>query len=76
MAGAEVEQREVLREFDVRLADLQERAGGGLTRQQAVSFGLMGQALDATVARRLVDAHARDLNLTASSASIAAAVAF
>lgn len=74
VAGAEVEQREVLREFDARLADFQERAGGGLTRHQAVSFGLMGQALDATVARRLVDAHARDLNLTASSASVAAAV--
>jgi hypothetical protein len=74
VAGSEVDQREVMREFDRRYQELQERAGGGLTRQQAVAFGLLNQALDQTIARRLVDAHARELGLTVSDAELAAAI--
>jgi peptidyl-prolyl cis-trans isomerase D len=74
VAGSEVDQREVMREFDRRYQELQERAGGGLTRQQAVAFGLLNQALDQTIARRLVDAHARELGLTVSEAELAAAI--
>jgi peptidyl-prolyl cis-trans isomerase D len=76
VAGSEVEEREVLREFDERYRELVERAGGaaGLTRHQAVTFGLMNQALDQTIARRLVDAHAKDLGLTVSEAELAASI--
>lgn len=74
VAGAEVGEREVMREFDERYRELQERAGGALTRQQAASFGLLNQALDQTIARRLVDAHARDLGLTVSEAELAASI--
>jgi peptidyl-prolyl cis-trans isomerase D len=74
VAGSGIDQREVMREFDRRYQELQERAGGGLTRQQAVAFGLLNQALDQTIARRLVDAHARELGLTVSDAELAAAI--
>jgi peptidyl-prolyl cis-trans isomerase D len=39
-----------------------------------VTFGLMNQALDQTIARRLVDAHAKDLGLTVSEAELAASI--
>ena len=40
---------------------MQEQFGAKLDRRAAVSLGVLQQALDAAVARRLVDAHARDL---------------
>jgi peptidyl-prolyl cis-trans isomerase D len=74
VASEEVTTQEVMREFEARYEALQEQAGGGLSRHQAVSFGLMNQALDVAVARALVDAHARDLGLAVSDAELAEAV--
>lgn len=71
VAGQEVGQQEVLREFDNRYETLQRQAGGSLTRQQAITFGLLNQALDVTVARHLVDAHARDMQLAVADAELA-----
>ncbi len=70
VAGTEIGQQEVMREFETRYETLQQQAGGSLTRHQAVSFGLLNQALDVTIARRLVDAHAQDLQLAVSEAEL------
>jgi peptidyl-prolyl cis-trans isomerase D len=74
VAAEQITPQEVMREFEARYEALQEQAGGGLSRHQAVTFGLMGQALDVAVARALVDAHARELRLSASDAELAEAV--
>jgi peptidyl-prolyl cis-trans isomerase D len=74
VAAEEITTQEVMREFEARYEALQEQAGGGLSRHQAVSFGIMNQALDVAVARALVDAHARELGLTVSDAELAEAV--
>ena len=71
VAGQEIGQQEVLREFDTRYQHLQQQAGGALTRHQAVSFGLLNQALEVTVARHLVDAHARDMKLAVAEPELA-----
>ena len=42
---------------------MQQQFGGNFDRRAAVSLGVMHQAVDAAVARHLVDAHARDLGL-------------
>jgi peptidyl-prolyl cis-trans isomerase D len=74
VAGTDVPMREVSNEFEARLQQMQEQFGGNLDRRAAVSLGLMNQALDATVARRLVDAHARDLDLTTADDTVAAKI--
>jgi len=74
VAGQPITDREVLRDFDSRYRQLEQSMGGNVTRAQAVSFGLMNQALSAAVAQRLVDAHARDLKLTVSDEDLARTV--
>ncbi len=74
VAGQPITDREVLRDFDSRYRQLEQSTGGNVTRAQAVSFGLMNQALSAAVAQRLVDAHARDLKLTVSDEDLARTV--
>jgi peptidyl-prolyl cis-trans isomerase D len=69
--GTEITQAEVKNEFENRWQQLQQQYGSGLDRQTAVALGLMNQALDTAIARRLVDAHADDLQLTAADATIA-----
>ena len=59
VAGTDMPAREVSNEFDTRLRQMQQQYGANLDRRAAVSLGLMNQALEAAVARRLVDAHAR-----------------
>lgn len=74
VAGTDVSVREVSNEFDGRMRQMQEQFGTNLDRRAAVSLGLLNQALDAAVARRLVDAHARDLDLTTADDTVAAAI--
>ena len=69
--GVPVTVQEVGREFDNRVAQMQEQFGGAFDRRTAASIGVLQQAVDASVARRLVDAHARELNLTAADESVA-----
>ena len=66
VAGTDISVQEVSREFDNRVARMQEQFGANLDRRAAASLGVLQQAVDAAVARRLVDAHARDLQLTAA----------
>ena len=53
---------------------MQQQYGANLDRRAAVSLGLLNQALEAAVARRLVDAHARDLDLTVADDTVAARI--
>ena len=69
--GVPVTVQEVGREFDNRVAQMQEQFGAAFDRRTAASIGVLQQAVDASVARRLVDAHARELNLTAADESVA-----
>jgi peptidyl-prolyl cis-trans isomerase D len=71
VAGTDVSVQEVGREFENRVAQMQEQFGAAFDRRTAASLGVLQQAVDASVARRLVDAHARDLQLTASDESVA-----
>ena len=71
VAGGDVSVQEVTNEFESRVRQMQEQFGASLDRRAAVSLGAMQQALDAAVARHLVDAHARDLQLTAADATVA-----
>ena len=61
VAGTDISVQEVSDEFDNRVAQMQEQFGANLDRRAAASLGVLQQAVDAAVARRLVDAHARDL---------------
>lgn len=72
--GTDIPAREVSNEFDLRLRQMQQQYGAGIDRRAAVSLGLMNQALQAAVARRLVDAHARDLGLTIADQTVAAQI--
>lgn len=74
VAGSPIEQQELLRAFDNRYRDLQQQVGGDLTRQQAVSYGLLQQTLEAAVAQRLVDQHARDLGVGVATDDVARAI--
>ena len=74
VAGTDVSVREVSNEFEGRMRQMQEQFGANLDRRAAVSLGLMNQALDAAVARRLVDAHAKALDLTTADDTVAAAI--
>ena len=74
VAGTDVSVREVSNEFEGRLRQMQEQYGANLDRRAAVSLGLLSQSLDAAVARRLVDAHARDLDLTTADDTVSAAI--
>lgn len=69
--GSPVTQTEVTNEFESQFRSLQEQFGGKLDRQAAASLGVMNQALQTAVARRLVDAHANDLGLTVSDVTLA-----
>lgn len=71
VAGSEISQREVTREFENRLRDLQAQAGGAIDRRAAVSFGVLGQAVEAAIARRLLDAHGRDLGIMVADETVA-----
>ena len=71
VAGVDISAQEVGREFENRVAQMQEQFGAAFDRRTAASIGVLQQAVDASVARRLVDAHARDLQLTAADETVA-----
>ncbi|HEX6011212.1 MAG TPA: SurA N-terminal domain-containing protein [Geminicoccaceae bacterium] len=71
VAGGEITAREVSNEFESRLRQMQQQFGANLDRRAAVGLGVLNQALDAAVARHLVDAHARDLRLTVADETVA-----
>ncbi|MEK0081553.1 SurA N-terminal domain-containing protein [Benzoatithermus flavus] len=72
--GTDITAREVTNEFENRWRQLQQQFGNNLDRRAAVSLGLMNEALEAAIARRLVDAHAHDLKLTVADETIAAQI--
>jgi peptidyl-prolyl cis-trans isomerase D len=74
VAGTSITMQEVSGEFDRRLQQMQQQFGNNLDRRAAVSIGLLQQSVDAAVARRLVDAHADELGLTASDEAVAEAI--
>ena len=74
VAGSDITVREVDNEFDGRVREMQQQFGGNFDRRAAVSLGVMQQAVDAAVARHLVDAHARDLGLVAADETVAESV--
>lgn len=74
VAGTDIPAREVSNEFDARLRQMQQQYGAGIDRRAAVSLGLMNQALEAAVARRLVDAHANELGLAIADETVAARI--
>lgn len=71
VAGTEITEDEVRDEFDRQFRQLQEQFGPQLDRQAAVSLGVLSQALQTAIARRLVDAHADDLGLAVADATLA-----
>ena len=71
VAGTEIGAEEVENEFDRQYRELQQQLGQNLDKRAAAGLGLMEQALQTAVARRLVDAHARELDLTVADATVA-----
>lgn len=71
VAGTDVTTRELTNEFENRWRELQEQFGSNVDRRTAVSLGLVSQALDGVIARRLVDAHGRDLALATADETVA-----
>lgn len=69
--GTTISGREVTQEFETQWRQLQEQFGQQLDRQAAASLGVMNQALQTVIARRLVDAHARSLDLVVADETVA-----
>jgi peptidyl-prolyl cis-trans isomerase D len=67
---SEIPATELADAFNQSLRNLQERVGPQITREQAIQLGLMQQALQDLIARRLVDLRARDMGLTVSDATL------
>ena len=61
--------------FTRSLRQLQQQTGQGVTRSEAIRFGLLDQALQSLVAQRLLDAEAIDLALTTSDQAVARLIA-
>ena len=74
VGGIEISERELQQELDAQLRRLREQLGTSIDRAQAIQLGLMNQALQSTIARRLVDTHAQALGLTMADATIARAI--
>ena len=67
---SEISATELANAFNQSLRNLQQRVGGQLSREQAIQLGVMQQALQDLIARRLVDLRARDMGLTVSDATL------
>jgi peptidyl-prolyl cis-trans isomerase D len=67
---SEISATELSEAFNRSLRNLQERVGAQIDREQAIQLGVMQQALQDLIARRLVDLRARDMGLTVSDASL------
>jgi peptidyl-prolyl cis-trans isomerase D len=63
---SEISATELSEAFSRSLRNLQQRVGAQIDREQAIQLGVMQQALQDLIARRLVDLRARDMGLTVS----------
>ncbi|MDX1540077.1 MAG: SurA N-terminal domain-containing protein [Geminicoccaceae bacterium] len=70
VGDSEITASEVATEFDRVVENVQRRLGTGIDRQQAVQLGLMQQALQDLIARRLVDLRAREMGLAVDDATL------
>jgi peptidyl-prolyl cis-trans isomerase D len=61
---SEISADELANAFNRSLRNLQQRIGTQINREQAIQLGMMQQALQDLVARRLMDLRARDMGLT------------
>jgi peptidyl-prolyl cis-trans isomerase D len=66
VGDSDIHASEVVDEFNRSLNTLQRRLGTTLDRQRAVQLGLMQQALQDLIARRLIDLRAREMGLAVS----------
>ncbi len=71
VGGEAVRPEEVVRDTERSFRVLREQLGGQLERSPPVMESLLRQALGQSVARRLVDLHARDLALAVDPATLA-----
>jgi peptidyl-prolyl cis-trans isomerase D len=67
---SEISANELANAFNQSLRNLQQRVGGDLSREQAIQLGVMQQALQDLIARRLLDLRARDMGLSVSDATL------
>jgi len=67
---SEISANELSEAFNRSLRNLQQRVGAQIDREQAIQLGLMQQALQDLITRRLVDLRARDMGLTVTDASL------
>lgn len=71
VGGQPIRPEEVVREAERSFRELREQLGGQLERSPTVMETLLRQALGQAVARRLVDLHARDLELAVDNGTLA-----
>jgi len=64
VGGSEISAGELSEAFNRSLNTLQRRLGSSIDREQAIQLGLMQQALQELIARRLVDLEAREMGIT------------
>ena len=64
VGSAEISASELADAFNRSLNNLQQRLGSTIDREQAIQLGLMQQALQDLITRRLIDLRARDMGLT------------
>ena len=64
VGSAEISASELTDAFNRSLNSLQQRVGSTIDREQAIQFGLMQQALQGLITRRLIELRARDMGLT------------
>ena len=71
VGGDPIRAEELVRDTERNFRALRDQLGGQLERSPAVMESLLRQALGQTVARRLVDLHARELRLAVDPATLA-----
>ena len=71
VGGDPIRAEELVRDTERNFRALRDQLGGQLERSPAVMESLLRQALGQTVARRLVDLHARELGLAVDPATLA-----
>lgn len=69
VGGVEITGPQLRREFERNYRNLQQQ-GASIDRRQAVQFGLVEQSLQGLIADRLIQAHAHDLGVTISDATL------
>jgi peptidyl-prolyl cis-trans isomerase D len=70
VGASEISATELSEAFNRSLRNLQQRVGAQIDREQAIQLGVMQQALQDLITRRLVDLRARDMGLTVTDATL------